>query len=248
MDMKIVRSAIQFAKKNNIKIVQLNGGEPTLHPDIVAISREIKEEGFSLELVTNFDLPSIVQELDGIADRIFISYYEQDFLPSQENFRSRLILRVILMKRYFPTLEELEAFLEKSKGCFSDFKITTLINNNEYSRSEQVDYLDYLETAYPLYEAENGKRYHNFMGYRIKRLDLENRRLDLSNTSFKVHVDGVISHYSEEDYYELGAMDQSSILAKELRLTRDPLRRTQIRKLFEDSKVDRNTGEQINLA
>ncbi len=230
MDLETIKQVLKFSKNNNIKIIQLNGGEPTLHSQIIGFSKMIKNAGFSPELVTNFDFPGVVAKLDGIMDRIYVSYYNQKILPQQANYKSKIILRIALTKSNFPTLEKLANFINKKKENFYSFKITTLINNNSYSQSEQVDYLAELEEKYPLYEGENGKKYHNFMGFKIKRLDLENLKLDINKTSFKAHVNGVISHYSEEDYYELSGMDPNSILTKVLQATRNADRRSQLRK------------------
>lgn len=228
MEDGVYREALEFAEANGIRRIQFNGGEPTLHPGLLVYVKAAKARGFGTEIVTNYDLPDVVASLDGVVDEIFISYYGQRFLPYQRDFDSKLTLRIALTRSTFPTLDSLVDFLRSNGGRFSDFKITTLIENNDFSRAEQVDYLERLQEASPMYEAENGKRYHDFMGYRIKRLDLENRRLDVGKTSFKVHVDGVISRYSEEDHYTLGDMDQSSELTKELRATRDPILKQKI--------------------
>lgn len=220
--------ALDFAVGKGIRRIQFNGGEPTLHPGLLAYAKAAKAKGFGTEIVTNYDLPDVVASLDGIVDEIFVSYYGQATLPRQCDFSSKLTLRVVLTRSVFPTLESLADFLRSNGGRFSGFKITTLIENNDFSRAEQVDYLELLQEISPMYEAENGKRYHDFMGCRIKRLDLENRKLDVSKTSFKVHVDGVISRYSEEDHYTLGDMDQSPDFVKELRATRDTILRQKI--------------------
>lgn len=235
MTSDIFLDALAFANKNGVKRIQFNGGEPTLHPDLLKYAQTAKALGFRTELVTNYDLPHVVKSIDGVVDEIFVSYYGQEELPRQQNFASKLILRIALTKSLFPTLDSLANFLSANEGSFASFKITTLINNNKFSRSEQVDYLEQLQDYSPLYEAENGKQYHDFMGYRIKRLDLENRRLDVSKTSFKVHVDGVISRYSEEDHYVIGPMDQSSNLTKALRSIRDPALRKKILESHEGS-------------
>ena len=235
MDLDTIKKVLEFSKNNKIKIIQLNGGEPTLHPQIIGFSKMIKDAGFSPEIVTNFDFPEVVAKLDGIIDRIYISYYNQDTLPQQANYKSKIILRIALTKSNFPTLENLASFIKNNKESFYSFKITTLINNNAHSQSEQVDYLEELEKEHPLYEDENGKKYHNFMGFKIKRLDLENLKLNINKTSFKAHVNGTISHYSEEDYYELGGMDPNSILTKVLQANRNSDRRSEILKSFENA-------------
>ena len=235
MDLGTIKKVLEFSKNHNIRFIQLNGGEPTLHPQIIDFSKMIRDAGFSPELVTNYDFPEVVNKLDGIMDRIYVSYYNQETLPQQANFKTKILLRIVLTKSNFPSLETLANFIQNNKESFYSLKITTLINNNAYSQSEQVDYLGELEREYPLYEDENGKKYHYFMGFKIKRLDLENLKLDINKTSFKVHVNGTISHYSEEDYYELGGMDPNSTLTKVLQATRNADRRSQIMKSFDSA-------------
>lgn len=46
IDLATVKNILNFAKSKNIKTIALNGGEPTLHPQIVTIAKMVKEVGF----------------------------------------------------------------------------------------------------------------------------------------------------------------------------------------------------------
>lgn len=72
-----LNKAITFAKENGITEFTLTGGEPTLHPDIEEIANRIKSNGFKLKMITNYVLSDVVKRMDGIIDRITISYYGQ---------------------------------------------------------------------------------------------------------------------------------------------------------------------------
>lgn len=55
IDLETVNDILKFAEENDIKTIALNGGEPTLHPQVVEIAKMIKEKGFSSKIFTNYD-------------------------------------------------------------------------------------------------------------------------------------------------------------------------------------------------
>lgn len=237
IDLDTVKDILRFAEENNIKTIALNGGEPTLHPQIVEIAKMIKDKGFYTKIFTNFDFPEVIAQLDGIVDTIRISYYGPMQLPKQKDFKSKLTLKIMLTKSTFPTVEELEAFLQEYAHDFSEIQMHTLMQNNDYSINAQVDYLDYLSEHYPLKRNDKGDYYHDFMGFKIEREDLPNMDYDIEQRLYKAHIDGTISHYFEEDHYEIGGMDQSSPYTKMLRAHRNKKYRENVRKAYENGEL-----------
>ena len=238
--LETVKDILQFAEENNIKTIALNGGEPTLHPQVVEIAKLIKEKGFFLKIFTNYDFPEVLKKLDGIVDVIRISYYGPMDLPNQKDFKSKITLKIMLTKQTFPKLEQLIEFIQEHAKDFYDIKIHTLMQNNDYSIKSQVDYFDYLNEHYPLKRNEKGDYYHDFMGFQIEREDLPNLDYDIEQRLFKAHMDGTISHYFEEDHYEIGGMNQELELTKILRAHRNSKYRENVLKAYKEDKLDIN--------
>lgn len=242
--LKTVDKILNFAEEHQIKTIALNGGEPTLHPQIVDIAKMIKARGFQVKLFTNYDFPEVVKKLDGIVDIIRVSYYGPMQLPNQKNFVSKITLKIMLTKFTFPKLENLIEFIEKHLNDFYDIKIHTLMQNNQFSINSQVDYLDYLEEHYPLKRNEKGDYYHDFMGFQIEREDLPNLEYDITQRLYKAHMDGTISHYFEEDHYEIGGLDQNAPLTKMLRAHRNAEYRQNVKKAYQNGCLDFNDCNQ----
>ena len=112
------------------------------------------------------------------------------------------------------------------------------MQNNNYSINAQVDYLDYLNKHYPLKRNEKGDYYHDFMGLQIEREDLPNTDYDINQRIFKAHMDGTISHYFEEDHYEIGSFDQNSLFTKILRAHRNTEYRKNVITAYENGNLD----------
>lgn len=240
IEIEIVKDILKFANENNIKTIALNGGEPTLHPQVVEIAKMIKESGYFLKIFTNYDFPEVVKQLDGIVDIIRISYYGPMQLPNQKDFKSKITLKIMLTKETFPTLQDLIDFINKHRSDFYDIKIHTLMQNNDYSINAQVDYLDFLTKHYPLKRNEKGDYYHDFMGFQIEREDLSNIDYDIEQRIYKAHMDGTISHYFEEDHYEIGELDQDLIYTKILRAHRNAQYRENVKQAYENCNLDIN--------
>lgn len=240
IEIETVKDILKFANENNIKTIALNGGEPTLHPQVVEIAKMIKGSGYFLKIFTNYDFPEVVKQLDGIVDIIRISYYGPMQLPNQKDFKSKITLKIMLTKETFPTLQDLIDFINKHRSDFYDIKIHTLMQNNDYSINAQVDYLDFLTKHYPLKRNEKGDYYHDFMGFQIEREDLPNIDYDIEQRIYKAHMDGTISHYFEEDHYEIGGLDQDLIYTKILRAHRNAQYRENVKQAYENCNLDIN--------
>ena len=105
MQMEEVKRSLIYAKEREIKTVLIGGGEPTLHPNIIEIAQMCKNMGFFTVITTNYTKPKIIKMLDGICDTINISLYpeNQEIIPSQNDFKSNLYLKVLLYKGRFET-------------------------------------------------------------------------------------------------------------------------------------------------
>jgi len=220
---------LEFATAHKVKTIALNGGEPTLHPQVVDIARMVKDAGFFEKIFTNFDFPEVIAQLDGIVDIFRVSYYGDMQLPKQKDFQSKLTLKIMLMKYTFPELSQLIDFIAAHMQDFYDIKVHTLMNNNNYSINAQVDYLEQLNQQYPLKRNAKGDYYHDFMGFQIEREDLPNMDYETEQRLFKAHMDGTISHYFEEDHYDIGGLDQSDLYTKMLRAVRNMQYRGNVR-------------------
>lgn len=238
IDLETVQEILKFAKEKQIKTIALNGGEPTLHPQVVEIAKMIKEEGFYSKIFTNYDFPEVIEQLDGIIDIIRISYYGPMQLPTQKDFKSKITLKIMLTKENFPTLQSLENFVDEHRNEFYDIKIHTLMQNNNYSINAQVDYLNLLNEQYPLRRNEKGDYYHDFMGFQIEREDLPNTDYNIEQRIYKAHMDGTISHYFEEDHYTIGKMNQNEMLVKALRAHRNSDYRKNVIKAYNDNIIN----------
>lgn len=184
-----VIKAINYAKKHNIKEILIVGGEPTLHPKIIEISKIIKDFGLKTILTSNYSKPEIIKQLDGIIDCFNISYYNQKILPKQENFKSDITINVLLHKKQLSTKEELDKFIDKYKN-YGQLKFSTLsICNNWTEKNQKLEYLDQLNgKRILLFNEIEGILYRDCVIKRFDRVISTN-----SKQSIKFHVDGEIS-------------------------------------------------------
>lgn len=184
-----VIKSMKYAKKNNIKEILIVGGEPTLHPKIIEISKIIKKFGFKTILTTNYSKPDIIKQLDGIIDNFNISFYNQNILPKQKDFKSDITLNVLLHKKQLNTKDELDNFIDKYKE-YGQLKFSTLSICNDWTeKNQKLDYLDQLKGKNIILFGEiEGIIYRDCI---IKRFDkIVNTN---SKQSIKFHVDGEIS-------------------------------------------------------
>ncbi len=78
-----------------------------------------------LILTTNYSKPDIIKQLDGIIDNFNISFYNQNILPKQKDFKSDITLNVLLHKKQLNTKDELDNFIDKYKE-YGQLKFSTL--------------------------------------------------------------------------------------------------------------------------
>jgi pyruvate formate lyase activating enzyme len=71
------------SRANLLKGIVLCGGEPTLHKEVVPLSRELKNMGYKIKLDTNGTRPKVVKKL---IENHLIDYVALDFKAPQEKF------------------------------------------------------------------------------------------------------------------------------------------------------------------
>ena len=189
IELETVISALHKAKESGVKDILLIGGEPTLHPRIVEISKMVKSFGFRLIVTTNYTKPEIVKLLDGIVDCFNISFYGQSSLPKQEEYLSDITLHTLIHQDQLSTKQELDSFIEEHQE-HGHLKFSTLSPCNDWAKEKQgVGYLDDIDCEWVvLFNEMLGQLYN---GAVIKRYDKVFRTT--ARQSLKCHVDGEIS-------------------------------------------------------
>lgn len=184
-----VYRAMRFAFSSKIKDILIVGGEPTLHPKILEITRIVKSYGFNVILTTNYSKPEIVKSLDKYIDSFNISFYNQTELPNQDLFTADVTLSALITKKTLHTKEKLDSFIDKYRHRYN-LKFSTITVCNKWTKENQiVNYLDDIsEKDVVLFNEIRGTFYRGFI---IKRYD----RIINKNAwqSFRCHVDGEIS-------------------------------------------------------
>ena len=66
MDLDVARKAIELLAVAGVKSVTVSGGEPLLHPDIIAILQMIKTNGILLN-------EEVVEQLLDVVDILYVS-------------------------------------------------------------------------------------------------------------------------------------------------------------------------------
>ena len=191
MTMKNVDKAITFGKDNDIKEFTLTGGEPTLHPKIEEIAKLIKANGFKLKMITNYVASDVVKRLDGIVDRITISYYGQQLPENNEFLKSEMVLSIILDANRFKKMEDLDYFIDKYSNQF-EVTFRTMWRVNEYCHNKQVSFLNELDKLESKV-INRGRVCNYYRGHKISRIDLPKQDIEFGEPHYKMHVDGTIA-------------------------------------------------------
>lgn len=206
-----IEKAIDFAKNENIKTIALTGGEPTLHPHIIEIAEMFHQNGFDLALYTNYDFPETVKKLDGLVNHIFVSYYGQK-MPKQEELKNtQLIMTILLLKEHFKTIQDLDKFIDTyRKDAILLFNVP--VNVNDYCEEQTCDFLDeitnhnYLPMTLP-----DGTIIQIYNGCIVKRTDLPKAFVQIDSYSYKMRLDGEISHFYSESTEKLLEIEDISL-------------------------------------
>lgn len=185
-----VKKAIEFAKNTGtIKTFLLVGGEPTLHPQVIEITKMIKDAGFTTVMTTNYSRPSIVKALDKYIDSFNISFYNQSKLPDQKDFTADLTLSTLLYKGRIDSKEKLDQFISKYSSKYH-LKFATLTVCNDWTQqhlcSNWLDEIDAQKVV--LFNVIEGLIYRNtVIGRNDKILNPTPKH------SYKCQVDGLIN-------------------------------------------------------
>ena len=200
MTLNNVNKAILFAKEHNITEFTLTGGEPTLHPDIEEIVKRIKANGFRLKMITNYVLSDVVKRMDGIIDRITISYYGQELPEKNEFLKSEMVLSIILDADRFQKLGDLDYYIDKYSD---DFEVTfrTMWRVNDYCQNRQISFLDELDRL-ESNVINRGRVCNYYRGHKISRIDLPKQDEEFGEPHYKMHVDGTIARDFADVYQD----------------------------------------------
>ena len=227
ISMENIEKAINFAKSENLETIALSGGEPTLHPNIMEIVKKIKQTNCQLALYTNYDFKDKVEILDGLIDYIFISYYGQA-MPNPHTFKkSKIIMTILLLKNYFKTIKDLDDFIEKYKDT-AILLFSVPVNVNDYCEEQTVDFLDEIDKC----NEENdflpdGTIIQKYKNCIIRRPDLQKAFIEIDSYSYKMRLDGKISHFYSEGTEKLSEITNIE-LRNELLSTHNPKTRKAI--------------------
>ena len=161
MTKEVFIQGLLWAKAKGIKGIVLNGGEPTLHPNILEFATLAKEMGFRVSLFTNYsreDIVDTVKKLDsfGVIDKVTVSYYEQKKLPNQGDFKAELWLSTIVHKERFKTRSDFNKFIDSKKkllGAGQLFFQTVKPNGTKWAEENKT--VDFLEDIYEETKNEN---------------------------------------------------------------------------------------------
>lgn len=231
-----INKAVEFAKTENIKTIALTGGEPTLHPHIIKIAEIFHQNGFDLALYTNYDFPDIVKKLDGLVSHIFISYYGQK-MPKKEDFkRTQLIMTILLLKEHFKTIQDLDKFIDAYKND-AILLFSVPVNVNNYCEEETCSFLDQItQQNYPFMSLPDGTIVQRYNDCIIKRPDLPKAFVQIDSFSYKMRLDGEISHFYSERTEKISEIEDISLRNK-LLSTHNAKERQKILSLYKKEKV-----------
>ena len=76
------------------------------------------------------------------------------------------------------------------------------------------------------------------MGFQIEREDFLNMDYDIEQRLYKADMDRTISHYFEEDHYEIGGLNQNSLYTRILSAHRNAQYRENIKQAYENCCLD----------
>ena len=225
--MENIKNALDFAKAEHIETIAISGGEPTLHPDIIKIASTLHKGNCKLAIYTNYDFKDKVKSLDGLIDYIFISYYGQT-MPNPNDFKkSKLVITVLLLKNYFKTIEDLDAFIERYKDtAILLFSVPTDIN--DYCEEQTVDFLEQINKSNPNTEyLPDGTIIQKYKNYIVKRPDLPKAFIKIDSYSYKMRLDGKISRFYSDGTKKISEITNKA-LRDELLSTHNPRKRKAI--------------------
>ena len=145
MTKEVFLKGLEWAKNNGKKGIVLNGGEPTLHPDLQEFALLAKNYGLGVYLFTNYSFPDVVKKLDlsGALDKITISYYNQKELPKQKDFKTNIWLSTLVWRNRFKSLDDFDRYIDSKRNLGLTLFFQTLKDGTEWARENKtVDFLE----------------------------------------------------------------------------------------------------------
>lgn len=204
--------ALSFAKEKGLTSIFLHGGEPTLHPNIVEYAKKAKEAGFLVKMFTNGIAIDTIRQLDGTLDEIIFSYRGNYSLHNQKDWKTPLSLQLLVTQEEFPTLKDLDAFIDEKSATGMKLRVHTLNPVNQFSYDHQ--YVSYLEDMFlqlpddEIYCASNKV----MMSYKGVGIRLTNKSLNPSHLKYSMTPSGEINSNFKRYFEEIVKNDEIETL------------------------------------
>jgi organic radical activating enzyme len=178
MTKQIFTKGLQWAKDNGKEGIVLNGGEPTLHPNLLEFAMLAKDYGLTVTLFTNYSFPNVVKELDssGGLDNLVISFYDQKNLPLKSNFRANYFLSTLIWNNRFKSKNELDNYIDSMLDLGAIMFFQNLKTKTTWAKeNNSVDFIEelYAESSVKERILWNQKRAFLYRGCIIKFNDVE---------------------------------------------------------------------------
>lgn len=186
--------ALHFAKDKGLTSIVLHGGEPTLHPQIIDFAKISKSFGFCVKMFSNYSNPTVINDLNGIVDVLHISYRNQNILPYQKDYKTKMELWTLLTEKEYPTIGHVDNFIEKHQKYGMEMFFTTLNPINKWASENQ--FVSYVEDMYANADAKDIYSFVNkpCIYYRNCVIRLCNKRI-VKNPKFNISVSGEIRNH-----------------------------------------------------
>ncbi|MDR2572052.1 MAG: radical SAM protein [Oscillospiraceae bacterium] len=193
MTNEVFNQGLEWAKKHKKTGIIFNGGEPTLHPNLIDFIILAKKFNFCTYLFTNYSQPDVVKKIDAskALDRITISNYDQLDLPTQKHFQTKLTLCTIIWSGRFNTKADFDRFIDENKDNYDSLFFQTLRPSTQWAKNNQ--FVDWLEELFDVTSDENmflhnKKRAIIYRGCKIKFNNKETSSIQRHN----MNLDGEI--------------------------------------------------------
>lgn len=159
-------------------------------------------------------------------------------MPKQEELKnSQLIMTILLLKEYFKTIQDLDKFIDTyRKDAILLFNVP--VNVNDYCEKQTCSFLNeiskqnYLPMTLP-----DGTIIQIYNGCIVKRTDLPKMFVQIDSYSYKMRLDGRISHFYSESTEKISEIENIS-LRNELLSTHNAKTRQMILNRYKITNTD----------
>lgn len=180
-DMNNLDKFIKELKLNNIRVVSITGGEPTLHPNIFEIVKKLKKEKVWVHIATNGSKPEVLLELSSHLDAVSVSL-DSDDENEHDTYRG--------IKVYRKALESIENLRGKVKIITANMLVTSF----NYNKVDRIARFANRVLGVPLSIC-----YPEFDGYLYKPFDVNKDQLrsafKYAYSNYNNHIFGNIRSY-----------------------------------------------------